>query len=350
MSAPDARTRTRAVAAALAIWAAATAGCQTVHSPPADGPPPTALPRELNKVTQPDYMIEPPDVLLVDLLNAVPKAPYKIRSLDALGVRVQNTLPDAPISAIYPVDPDGTINFGPPYGSVSVIGLSLEEARKAVDAALRKTLQKPVSDVTLAQTRGQQQVRGPHLVRPDGTIGLGNYGSVRVVGLTVPQAKAQLEAHLSQYFETPEVSVEISGFNSKVFYIIYDQGGAGQQILRMPITGNETVLDAVGQTNGLPVVADMKKIWIARPAPDTNCTCQTLPVDWRGITECGDTRTNYQIMPGDRVFVNSYKATQVTNTLNRVLAPMERVAGAIMLGVGAYQQIKFINQPFGFGF
>ncbi|MFO0848069.1 MAG: hypothetical protein U0871_05865 [Gemmataceae bacterium] len=43
MSARDARPRTRAVAAALAIWAAATAGCQTVH-PPAAGPPPAALP------------------------------------------------------------------------------------------------------------------------------------------------------------------------------------------------------------------------------------------------------------------------------------------------------------------
>jgi polysaccharide export outer membrane protein len=331
------------------VCAAFGGGCQTVQPPPPDAVTPVSLPRELNKVTQPDYMIEPPDVLLLDLLVAVPKAPYKIRPLDVLAVRATGTLPDAPVQGQVTVEPDGTINLGPPYGTVSVVGLSVDEARKAVEKALKREVREPLVAVSLVQSRGQQQVRGPHLVRPDGTVGLGTYGSVRVVGLTLAQAKAKLEEHLSQYFEAPEVAVEISGYNSKVYYVIYDGAGAGQQIVRQPITGNETVLDAVSQIGSFPTVGDRKKVWIARPAPDGNCTCQTLPVDWRGITECGDTRTNYQLMPGDRIFVNSYKSVQTLNTMNRVFGPIERALGFTLLGTSAYQNFRFIDQP-GFGF
>ena len=44
----------------------------------------------------------------------------------------------------------------------------------------------PIVEVSLAQTRAVQQVRGPHLVRQDGTIWLGGHavtcieGSLRV--------------------------------------------------------------------------------------------------------------------------------------------------------------------------
>ena len=30
---------------------------------------------------------------------------------------------------------------------------------------------------------------------------------------------------------------------------------------------------------------------------------QTLSVDWQAITQRGETATNYQILPGDRVYV-----------------------------------------------
>jgi polysaccharide export outer membrane protein len=133
--------------------------------------------------------------------------------------------------------------------------------------------------------------------------------------------------------------VEVTGYNSKVYYVIYDGGGAGQQVARMPITGNETVLDAVSQLAGLPVVSDAKRIWISRPAP-AGCSCFTMPVDWHAITECADTRTNYQILPGDRVFVKAYRMTEADNTLARVLAPIERLFGVTLLGTSTVRAIN----------
>ena len=34
---------------------------------------------------------------------------------------------------------------------------------------------------------------------------------------------------------------------------------------------------------------------------------QVLPVDWEAITRQGDTKTNYQLQPGDRLYVEPKK-------------------------------------------
>jgi polysaccharide export outer membrane protein len=326
--------------------AAGLAGCMTSH-PPVPVSVPADIPRELRKVSLPDYTLEPPDILQVDLIAAVPKPPYRVQPLDALAVRVPNALPDAPVAGVYPVGPDGTVDLGAAYGAADVRGLTLDEAKKRIAEQLAKTVKDPAVEVSLAQTRGVQQVRGPHLVRPDGTVGLGTYGPVRVVGMTLPEAKRAIEGHLKQYFQDPEVSVEVAGYNSKVYYVVYDGGGQGQQVARLPATGNETVLDAVGQLNGLTTVSDARRMWVSRPAPDGGC--QVLPVDWRAITEAGDTATNYQLLPGDRVFVSSYPLTRFDTRLARLLAPAERAFGFTLLGAGTVQQLQFRGNGNGVG-
>ena len=52
--------------------------------------------------------------------------------------------------------------------------------------------------MALAQFRGMQQIRGEHLVRPDGTISLGTYGCVYVAGMTLAQVKMPVEQHLCE--------------------------------------------------------------------------------------------------------------------------------------------------------
>ncbi|HEY2786556.1 MAG TPA: polysaccharide biosynthesis/export family protein [Fimbriiglobus sp.] len=327
------RLSSRATAVVLA--AVLANGCAT------PAPVPTMdLPRELVKTGQPAYVIEPPDLLEIDLLAAIPKAPYHIRTLDVLGIVVPEALPNYPIAGPFSVDPSGSIFLGVPYGSVKVAGKTLEEARDAIQKQLvAKKLNNPVVTVSLDQTRAGQLVRGQHLVRGDGTVGLGAYGSVSVLGLTLPQAKLAIEKHLQQYFQAPEISLDIVGYNSKLYYIIYDYGTAGQQIIRVPLTGSDTVLDGIGQTQGLPTVADARKIWVARPQPE-DCPPQVLPVDWKAITEMGDTRTNYQLFAGDRVIVKAYSLVECDNKLARIFSPIERFFGVVLLGSSTVNSIR----------
>src|SRR5690606_5284133 len=135
-----------------------------------------------------------------------------------------------------------------------------------------------------------------------GTVNLGTYGSVYVAGLTLVQARAEIERHLSGFLQDPEISIDVFAYNSKVFYIITEGAGLGEQVNRFPITGNETVLDSISVMNGLSRVAS-KQIWIARPAPDGVGCGQMLPVCWSDIARGASTATNYQLLPGDRLFI-----------------------------------------------
>jgi polysaccharide export outer membrane protein len=292
----------------------------------------TPLPRELWKESLPPYIIEPPDTLVIEAIRIVPLPPYRLEPLDVVLVQVAEALPNQPITGNYVVGPDGAINLGFSYGAVRVAGLTLEQAAAAIKNQLSRVLKAPQVGVALAQFRGMQQVRGEHLVTMDGTINLGSYGAVYVTGLTVPQAKAAIEKHLSRWLLNPEVAVTVSGYNSKVYYVITDGAGYGEQVFRFPITGNETVLDALSNINGIPPAGSKRYIWVARPAPPSKGCYQVLPVDWEVITQAGSTETNYQIFPGDRIYVQADKLIRIDNHLSKILAPIERLFGATLLG------------------
>jgi polysaccharide export outer membrane protein len=307
------------------------AGCQSQPLVPPD----SQIPRELSKISMPAYVIEPPDILLVDVIRVIPQPPYKIAPRDVLYIEIRD-LPDIPpIAANIPVESDGTINLGPDLGMIRVVGLTVAKAKEQIEDVIRQKMIKTFKVTVLPiQSGALQQIRGEHLVRPDGIISLGSYGSVYVTGMTVPEARQAIEDHLSRFLLTPEISLDILAYNSKVYYVITDGGGFGQQVVRMPITGNETVLDAISNINGLPSQSS-KKIWIARPAPPGSCDephDQILPVDWRGIVQCGQTATNYQVLPGDRVYVKADFLLTFDNWLGKITNPMERLFGVAILG------------------
>lgn len=174
------------------------------------GPPPAALPPpgpgvpiEKFKVSLPTYRIEPPDILYIDAIKIVPRSPYRISPQDTLQIRAVGTTADNPINGYYIVEPGGAVELGPGYGKVNVAGLSLDEATEVVETQLRRTLKQPQVSVTLAQSAGQQQIAGEHLVGPDGRVNLGIYGNVYVAGMTVGEARQAIQTHLLQFLDDP---------------------------------------------------------------------------------------------------------------------------------------------------
>ncbi len=304
------------------------------------------LPRESSKITLPPYVIQAPDELIIDAVQLIPLPPYKIGSLDELIIQVKapprtpefprgKDLPEilgGPIDGFYKVEPGGTVNLGL-AGSVSLVGQTLAEAKVTIEKHLRPPAQFLVT-IALGQARDVlQQIKGPHLVRNDGTVGLGIYGNVFVDSLTIEEAKEAIEKHLSKYFLQPQISVDVSGFNSQVYYVITDGGGGGlgEQVIRLPLQGKETVMDAISEIKGLPPVASKRRIWVARPLLSDSEGDEILPVDWIGITQRGRTDTNYQILPGDRVYVQARPLITFDNFLARVISPIERVLAVTLL-------------------
>jgi protein involved in polysaccharide export with SLBB domain len=296
------------------------------------------MPRELSKAVLPEYVIEPPDIVVIDALHVSPRPPYHLRTQDALSIEVRGAFPEYPIKGVYPVQIGGIVSFGHPYGPVEVGGLTLEDARKVIQTHLEKQLKPEAVTVNLAQIAGQQQIAGEHLVKPDGTVTLGVYGSVPVIGLTIGEAKQAIEGHLAMFLEEPEVAVDVFAYNSKVYYVITEGAGLGDRVTRFPITGNETVLDAISNVSGLNSFSSTR-IWIARATPKSS-EIQILPVDWSAITSCGATATNYQIFPGDRVFIAENKLVALDTHLAKLLAPAERAMGFTLLTVGTLSRLS----------
>ena len=258
----------------------ALAGCYHTAPSYAPTPPPDgAVPRELSKVVLPPYVIEPPDELLVQIY----------------------TPPDQ----------------------------HLGRDEKNFSYALT-----PVP------------VDGRHLVRMDGTINLGIYGSVQVAGLTLDQARERIRTFiLEQSGRKPgtiQVSVDVLAYNSKVYYVITDGAGYGEQVYPFPVVGSETVLDAMGRINGLPQVASKRDIWVARRSPNGGPE-QILPVCWEEITKEGITRTNYQVLPGDRIYVSSQWIIKSNNNLRKIIAPIEQMFGITLLGSETVNSIKGVQ-------
>jgi polysaccharide export outer membrane protein len=309
----------------MLVVAALAVGCRTAHPhmPPGALLPPPDMPRELAKVVLPTYTVEPPDILVVEAIHIVPKSPYLLRTGDSLAVNVLGTLPDAPVTGAFSVQPGGIVNLGAPYGTAKVTGLTIEQAQEEIRRVMAMQVREPAVSASLVEMAGKQQIAGQHLVGPDGTVTLGSYGSVPIVGLTLAQAKQAIEQHLTQFLEDPEIAIDVFAYNSKVYYIVTEGAGLGDGVTKFPITGNDTVLDAIANINGLTSVSS-KKIWIARPAPHTD-QMQILPVDWKGITASGVAATNYQILPGDRVFVAEDHLVALDTKLAKLFAPFSRV-------------------------
>ncbi|MCA9147930.1 MAG: polysaccharide biosynthesis/export family protein [Planctomycetales bacterium] len=158
-------------------------------------------------------------------------------------------------------------------------------------------------------------------VQADGTIDLGHYGRVQVAGLTLDEIKQRAEVRVAANFDVHERDVTQASYNgrdsnsapvdtslsvrlvsdeSSLVYVLGEVNAPGSY----PIVGRETVLDELIAAGGLTERANEHKIILTRPAsPDM--PRQIYPICYQQIVQLGDTSTNYQVKPGDRIYIPS---------------------------------------------
>lgn len=328
-----------------------TSGCRLTPPPPnvvqgrAGDAEFTGVPvgRELDMLSLPLYRIEPPDVLTIQATRVIPRSPYRLRPLDSLQLNVEGTLPEQPINGIFVVEPSGLITLGPGYGKAMVGNMPLEEAAELIESQLKRVLRNPQVSLSLAEAAGMQQINGEHQVGPDGRINLGIYGMVAVTGMSIDEATLAINRHLERYLDEPSVSVDVFSFASKKYYVISAGAGNGDTIQSFLITGNETVLTALAQVQGISQFAN-KKMWIARPTPHGECCEQQIPVKYDDIVRGGSAATNYQIFPGDRLYIEEDHMLAFSNRIGRIVEPFERMFGFALLGANTIQAFNRFPQ------
>ncbi|TWT82767.1 Polysaccharide biosynthesis/export protein [Planctomycetes bacterium CA13] len=296
------------------------------------------VPRELDKVTIPMYRIEAPDILTIDIQQNVSQASHGLQPGDIVALTATGVFPDEPIQGEFQVEVGGTIELGYSYGSVEVAGQTADDAVSVIEAHLKTQVRQPRVTMSLRHAAGMQRIAGEHLVGPDGTVTLGQYGSVQLAGMTLDEARLAIAAHLPPSFANPKVSVSVFAYNSKAIYIVTQGGGLGDNLVRLPYTGNETVMDALSQINGLSYVSS-GRMWVARPNREQGNNV-TLPVDWEAITQKADVTTNYQLMPGDRVFIAHSRMVAFDSAIAKLTSPLERVLGFTLLGTSTVSRLS----------
>ena len=133
----------------------------------------------------------------------------------------------------------------------------------------------------------------------DGTIDLGKYGRPVVSGKTVEEIEKIVNASVAgKSKEASFVSVRLINRVTKRYYVLGEVHTPGAFTLQ----GSETVLDGIMAAGGLNTAASQKEIILVRPSHPEGCRT-VLAICYPEIVQLGDTSTNYQLRPGDRIYV-----------------------------------------------
>jgi hypothetical protein len=79
--------------------------------------------------------------------------------------------------------------------------------------------------------------------------------------------------------------------------------------LSIPSDGRVTVMDAIARTNQPREKVDQMNVWIVRLGPNGEPQ-KHLKIDWLGISQRGETKTNYALQAGDRLFLQENESPE----------------------------------------
>ena len=112
------------------------------------------------------------------------------------------------------------------------------------------------------------------------------------------EARVALERRIVDAVVSNEISVRLVTWDSKKIYVLGEVNSPGS----FDYNGTHTVLDALIEAGGITSGANEHKILVARPTTCNSCRI-VMTVCYDQIVQLGDTTSNYQLQPGDRVFV-----------------------------------------------
>jgi polysaccharide export outer membrane protein len=134
------------------------------------------------------------------------------------------------------------------------------------------------------------------VVRPDGKISMPLVKDVAVVGLTPKQVEQLITEQLSRFINGADVTVVVSGINSKKVYLI----GAVKKEGPLAYTYRMSIMQALSEAGGLTDYAKRKKIYVLRTE---NGRQFRLPFDYDAVLKGERMELNIPLLAGDTIVV-----------------------------------------------
>ena len=166
------------------------------------------------------------------------------------------------------------------------------------------------------------EVSGEYLINNEGKIQYEFVGDIEIAGLTKEEAKELIVDQLSTYIISPEVTLKITGYNSKLVYVYGEVAQPGKIFMRGDtITVREALL-----ASGLPLLsASTKKGKLITPSEDGKPEEKTINI--HALLYEGDLRENLVMRPGDTLYVPPTFLSKTMRAIQPITAPVSNAAG-----------------------
>ena len=183
-------------------------------------------------------------------------------------------------------------------------------------------------DVIEIDVRRHPEFSGQYVVNAEGKIEYKFVGDVIVTGLTKTELQERLAKILSDYIIEPDVNIKIVAYLSKVFYVVGEVNNPGKFYMK----GNSIAVREALVAAGLPSVASsaIRKCRLVSPNNKGVKVCRY--VNAYELLYAGDLRQNFEMKPGDVLYVPTTIMTKILRVISPVTNTVSSAAGAAATG------------------
>ncbi|NER33283.1 MAG: hypothetical protein F6J93_04290 [Oscillatoria sp. SIO1A7] len=165
---------------------------------------------------------------------------------------------------------------------------------------------RPGDNIRIDNLEGRE-FSGDYLVPPDGSLSLPMIGSVSVVGLTMQEAAEVIAAKYRRFFKYPQVGVSLLRISPLNITIAGEVISPGPHIILLQNlrehAGIElpTVTQALEQFGGITLAGDLSRVQVRRR--ESNGEERIVVLDLWEFARTGNPRQNIPLQDGDTIFV-----------------------------------------------
>ncbi len=147
-------------------------------------------------------------------------------------------------------------------------------------------------DVITVRVWREQDLSGPHTIRPDGKITMPLIKDIQAAGLTPNKVAEAITAALSKFVNNPDVAVSVEDVRSRRYFVDGEINRPGAYPLATPTN----VFEAITLAGGFREFANKKHIIILRGD-------KRIKFNWSEVLKGKNLSQNINLENGDRIMV-----------------------------------------------
>jgi polysaccharide export outer membrane protein len=190
---------------------------------------------------------------------------------------------------------------------------------RPLEATVYRVAPPDVLSIGIGST-SEPEIRRDVAVRPDGRISFDLIGDVEVEGKTIQEIRADIRDRAARFYVDPAVAVSLVSSESRRIYILGQVRAPGAYSL----VGRVTAIEALARAGDANPLADPNAARLIRPSPEGRAV---YPVHYEDIVTGVDDSTNYELEPGDMIYVPPRTAAGIGLLLQALLFPLRQITG-----------------------